>query len=103
IVVNGISGTPVTVAFACANAVAAASVMTAHVEARIRLIERPLSRAEPIPAPPMVQRSMAFTPLIDASSRQFQGQFMRAARNIQASPNASARGGQSYLLCEWIQ
>src|ERR687887_664304 len=57
-VVNGISGTPVTVAFACANAGPAASVRTAHAEARIRVIERPLSRAEPIPAPPVVQRAM---------------------------------------------
>src|SRR5919198_1555042 len=55
-VVNGISGTPVTVAFACANAGPAASVRTAHAEARIRVIERPLSRGERIPAPPVVQR-----------------------------------------------
>src|SRR5215813_1827812 len=48
-VVNGISGTPVIVAFACANAEPVASVRTAHVEARIRVIECPLSRAEPIP------------------------------------------------------
>src|SRR3982751_1064334 len=41
-VVNGISGTPVIVAFACANAGPAASVRTAHAEARIRIIERPL-------------------------------------------------------------
>src|SRR5215813_13966774 len=48
-VVNGISGTPVIVAFACANAEPVASVRTAHVEARISVIECPLSRAEPIP------------------------------------------------------
>src|SRR5262245_13933144 len=56
-VVNGMSGTPVIVAFACANAGPAASVRTAHVEARIRVIERPLSRAEPTSGPPVVQRS----------------------------------------------
>src|SRR5262245_42904712 len=49
-VVNGMSGTPVIVAFACANTGPAASIRTAHVEARIRVIECPLSRAEPIPA-----------------------------------------------------
>src|SRR5690349_4650195 len=54
---NGISGTSVIVAFACANKGLAASVRTAHVEARIRVIERPLSRAEPISAPPVIQRS----------------------------------------------
>src|SRR3954467_7199499 len=42
-VVNGMSGTPVIVAFACANAGPAASVRTAHVETRIRVIERSLS------------------------------------------------------------
>src|SRR5262245_14861039 len=47
--VNGISGTPVIVAFACANAGPAASVRMAHVKARIRVIDRSLSRAEPIP------------------------------------------------------
>src|SRR5881394_2314009 len=60
-VVNGISGTPVIVAFACANAGPAASVTTAQVQARIRLIEPPLSCAEPIPAPPVVQGSMRGT------------------------------------------
>src|SRR5439155_14171064 len=40
-VVNGMSGTPVIVAFACANAWPTASVRTAHAEARIRVIERP--------------------------------------------------------------
>src|SRR5205085_9680493 len=39
--VNGMSGTPVIVAFACANAGPTASVRTAHAEARIRVIERP--------------------------------------------------------------
>src|SRR4029450_8520577 len=48
-VVNGISGTPVTVAFCCANAGPVASVRQAHAEARIRVIDPPLPRAEPIP------------------------------------------------------
>src|SRR5215217_3718451 len=54
--VNGISGTPVIVAFACANAGPTVSVRTAHAEARIRVIECPLSRGQPIPPPPVVQR-----------------------------------------------
>jgi hypothetical protein len=53
-VVNGISGTPVIVAFACANAGPTANVRTAHAEARIRIIERPLftpgSLYQPLPS-----------------------------------------------------
>src|SRR4030095_3438637 len=56
-VLNGMSGTPVIVAFACANAGPAASIRTAYVEARIRVIEHPVACAEPIPASPVVQRS----------------------------------------------